>query len=223
MLKRLDQKFLLQPIKNQIDQITFDKQLALNETIGGLFNGPYTVKSEYMNTPLGDLLQGLGNIGEARLLKLGPGDSYMAHSDPDDRLHLNITGGSFSYILNLEEDKMYTIPDDGHLWLMDTGPIHVACNFGSRDRIHLNIRVLLPDVNETPTRIKMIGGDFDWRHQISITVSRWLNRAIKQGEITGLRKINDKEILINYQDSGVLEELKQVIYNAGFDCEISTN
>lgn len=223
MIKRLDQKFLLQPIKKQVDKLSFDKQLTLNETTGGLFNGPYTVKQEFKSTPLGDLLESLGEIGEARLLKLGPGDSYMAHSDPDDRLHLNITGGKFSYILNLEEDKMYTIPDDGHLWYMDTGPIHVACNFGSRDRIHLNIRVLLPDVSEKYTRVKMIGGDFDWRHQISVTVSRWLNRAIKQGDITGFRKINDKEILISYKDSGVLEELKQIIYNAGFDCETSTD
>lgn len=222
MLEKLPQKYHLQNIKEQVNRIVFDKQIAINETSGGLFNGPYTVKSEFKNTPLGDLLDSLGEIGEARLLKLSPGDSYMAHSDPDDRLHLNITGGEYSYILNLEENKMYTIPADGHLWRMDTGPIHVACNFGSKERIHLNIRILLPDIQEKYVRVTIEGGDFDWRHRISVSVSRWLNRAIKSKEITGFRKITDKEILVSYENYGTIEELKQIIYDAGFDCVVSS-
>lgn len=222
MLEKLPQKYHIQTIKEQVSHLAFDKQIAINETNGGLFNGPYTVKTEFKNTPLGDFLDSLGEIGEARLLKLSPGDSYMAHSDPDDRLHLNITGGDYSYILNLEKNKMYTIPADGHLWRMDTGPVHVACNFGSRERIHLNIRILLPDIKEKYVRVKIEGGDFDWRHQISISVSRWLNRAIKSERIIGFRKVTDKEILISYDDYSTLEELKQIIYNAGFECIVSS-
>lgn len=222
MLQKLEKNFPIQPIVDQTLSYKFDRYLQLNETSGGLFNGPYTIKAEYKNTPLGNVLESMGNIGEARLLKLTPEESYMAHSDPDDRWHLSIITNPYSYVMNLETNEMFHIPADGHLYLMDTGPVHVATNFGSRDRIHLNVRVLLPDVDNNPVRFIVHGGDFDWKHVIQVSISRWLNRAIKEGRVLGLRKIHDREILFNPLNDEVLKELVYVTEQAGFTCTVTT-
>lgn len=218
MLKQLDENFAIQPV---IDQVTampyFEKYIQLNEADEGrLFNGPYRIKPEYVNTPLGNVLATLGNIGEARLLKLTPGSSYMAHSDPDDRLHMSIVTNEYCKIIDLEHNQMHHLPVDGSVWLMDTGPIHVASNFGARDRIHLNIRVLLPDVTDGYTRFTVVGGDYDWRHAIQISITHWMNRAIKQGKVIGLRKVHDKEMLVNFVSEEYKQELVKIATDAGF-------
>jgi hypothetical protein len=224
MLKKLEENFAVQSIVEQVEKMPFfDKFVQLNETDEGrLLNGPYRIKSEFIGTPLGNVLEKLGNIGEARLLKLKPGESYMAHSDPDDRLHMSIITNEYTRIIDLEENKMYHLPVDGSVWLMDTGPIHVASNFGAHDRIHLNIRVLLPDVKEGYTRFIVEGGDYDWKHVIQVSITRWINRALKEGRLTGLRKINDREILINPRDQECLDELIQVGESAGFTIKTSS-
>jgi hypothetical protein len=220
----LEENFAIQSIVDQVAAMPFfDKFIQLNETEEGrLLNGPYKIKSEFLNTPLGDLLEKLGNVGEARLLKLKPGESYMAHSDPDDRLHMSIITNEYTRIIDLEENKMYHLPVDGSVWLMDTGPIHVASNFGAHDRIHLNIRVLLPDVKEGYVRFTVEGGDYDWKHVIQISITRWINRALKEGRLTGLRKITDREILINPRDQECLDDLIRVGEQAGFTIKTST-
>lgn len=225
MLKKLDQQFPIQPIIDQVNSLPyFDRFLQLNEADEGrLFNGPYRIKPEFINTPLGDVLSSLGEIGEARLLKLKPEASYMAHSDPDDRIHMSIISNEYSRIIDLEENKMYHLPVDGSLWLMNTGNIHVASNFGSHERIHLNIRVLLPDVQEGYTRFTVDGGDFDWRHVIQISITRWMNRALKTGKVSGLRKIHDKEMLVNFTSLEFERELVQVAETAGFTVTLSKN
>jgi hypothetical protein len=224
MLKKLEENFAVQSIVEQVEKMPFfDKFVQLNETDEGrLLNGPYRIKSDFIGTPLGNLLEQLGNIGEARLLKLKPGESYMAHSDPDDRLHMSIITNEYTRIIDLEENKMYHLPVDGSVWLMDTGPIHVASNFGAHDRVHLNIRVLLPDVKEGYTRFIVEGGDYDWKHVIQVSITRWINRALKEGRLTGLRKINDREILINPRDQECLDELIQVGESAGFTIKTSS-
>jgi hypothetical protein len=224
MLKKLEENFAIQSIIDQVEKMPyFDKFVQLNEADEGrLFNGPYRIKPEFIGTPLGDVLEKLGNIGEARLLKLKPEASYMAHSDPDDRLHMSIVTNEYTRIIDLEENQMYHLPVDGSVWLMDTGSIHVASNFGARERIHLNIRVLLPDVSDGWVRFTVEGGDFDWRHIIQISITRWMNRAIKQGKITGIRKIHDREMLVNPRDQECLDELIRVGEQAGFTVKTST-
>jgi hypothetical protein len=195
----------------------------LNETDEGrLFNGPYRTKPEFVGTPLGDVLEALGNIGEARLLKLKPEESYMAHSDPDDRLHMSIITNEYCRIIDLDANQMYHLPVDGSVWLMDTGPIHVASNFGAHERIHLNIRVLLPDVKEGWVRFTVEGGDYDWRHIIQISITRWMNRALKEGKMTGIRKLGDREMLVNPRDQACMDELVCVGEQAGFTIKTST-
>jgi hypothetical protein len=224
MLKKLEENFAIQSIVEQVEKIPyFDKFVQLNETDEGrLFNGPYRIKPEFVGTPLGNVLEKLGNVGEARLLKLKPEASYMAHSDPDDRLHMSIITNEFCRIIDLEENQMYHLPVDGSVWLMDTGPIHVASNFGAHERIHLNIRVLLPDVKEGWVRFTVDGGEYDWRHVIQISITRWMNRALKLGKVTGLRKIHDKEMLVNFTSEEYKQELVKIAQDAGFTVKTST-
>jgi hypothetical protein len=106
---------------------------------------------------------------------------------------------------------------------MNTGNIHVASNFGARERIHLNIRVALPDVTEGCTRFTVDGGDYDWRHVIQITITRWMNRAIKSGKVSGIRKIHDKEMLVNFTNKQYEDELVQLGRDAGFTITLSKN
>lgn len=220
MLTKLGVKFPIEPIVKQVQSLNFEKRLALNETSGPLFSGPYTVKSEFIGTPLGDVLQSLGNIGEARLLKLSSAETYTAHSDPDDRIHLAIITNEHSYLQDLTDKKIYHLPADGEVWLMDTSKVHVAANFGGRDRIHLNIRVLLPEFKSPGVSISFAGGDYDWKQELHIGFMSYINQSIKSGLITGIEKVSDRELKLNFTDNEVLETIIQSATSKGFMASI---
>lgn len=219
MLTRLGIKFPIQPIIDQVQTLQFDKRLALNETSGSLFSGPYTIKPEFINTPLGEVLQSLGNIGEARLLKLSSAETYTAHADPDDRIHLSIITNPYTYLQDLSNNHMYHLPADGELWLMDTGKVHVAANFGGRERIHLNVRVLLPEFVSPGILISFSGGDFDWKQELYISFMGYLNKAIKQGLVTGIEKVSDRELKLN-ADPKAIETIAGAATVRGFSVAI---
>lgn len=197
MLSKMNIHVNIMPIVEQVANINFDKSLAVNYTNGSLLNGPYKTKLEYIGTPLGELLELLGNPGEARLLKLDCGESYTAHSDPDDRIHLAITTNEHSYLINFDDEKMYHLPVDGECWLMDTSKTHIAGNFGARPRIHLNIRVALPKFMAPGYSLKVEGGDYAWKQESYMILMSFFNRAIKDKIITGFEKVSDREVLIN--------------------------
>lgn len=220
MLLQLSQNFPIEPIIDQVNSLSFEKRLPLNKTDSDVFAGEYQTLPEFQNTPLGIVLSSLGKIGEARLLKLRPEETYMAHSDPDDRIHLSIITNPFCYIIDLEDNKMYHLPADGSIWLMDTGKIHVAANFGSRDRVHLNIRVPLPKVSNGAYLYKIVGGDFDFKHVIQVGISSYLNRAIKSGNVTGFKWVNDREAIVNFRDPNSKEQLESVIKKTGLGFEV---
>jgi hypothetical protein len=220
MLRQTGKNFSIQPIIDQTLSLDFDKRISLNYTEGYLFSGPYIVKPEFINTPLGNLLTDLGSIGEARLMKLPPESTYMAHSDPDDRLHLAIVTNPYSYLIDLDNNSMYHLPVDGSVWLMDTGKRHVAANFGSRDRIHLNIRCTLPDVTLPFYHYKIIDGDFDYRHVIQANISTFLNIELKLKNITGIRKISEREIFLNFSNSDVKQRFEKLINDIGLNFEV---
>jgi len=220
MLDRLDIKFPINPIIEQVQSLSFDKRLHLNKTDGPLFSGPYYIKEEFKNTPLGNVLESLGNIGEARLLKLSSAESYTAHADPDDRLHLAIITNPYCYLQDLSSQKMHHVPVDGYLWRMDTSRIHVATNFGGRDRIHLNIRVPLPTFTYPGVLISIDGGEYDWKQELHISFMSYLNRAIKSGLVTGIEKINDKELLLNYISEEVIKTIASAVIAKGFKITI---
>lgn len=223
MLEFTNKIFSIDPIIEQVNSIWFEKRLSLNEPVGSFFGDPWQTLSEFNNTPLGNLLDSLGPIGEARLLKLTSAETYTAHADPDDRYHVAIITNPHSYIIDLDDQQLYHLPADGKLWRMDTSRIHVAANFGGRDRIHLNIRLLLPkfDNNKPSIRIRFDGGDFDWKQESYIEIMPMMNRLIKAGYISGFDRIDDRELLLNILDKSLLKSVIERLTDKGFIVTVS--
>lgn len=220
MIKKTLRKFSIDAVLEQVLHNPFQDRLVLNETDGNLFSGPYRIKQEFVGTPIGDLLEQIGPVGEARLLKLKSGKTYTAHTDPDDRLHLAIQTNKFSYLLDLDSNIMHHIPADGYLYEMDTSKTHIAANFGGDDRVHLNIRCLLPEFKSPGYRLVFAGVDNpDWKQQLYIDIMGYINQAVKSGAIQGIAKVNDRELLVNC-DQGVLDYLKAVTQAKGFEVSV---
>ncbi len=199
MLTELQQKFPIHPIIDQVNSLTIDKKLDLNVPSGKFFNDPWLVKDEFKNTPLGHVLESIPNCGQARLLCLKSGESYTAHTDPDDRVHLAIISNEFSFLVDIDNGNLHHLPVDGQLWLMDTSRIHVAANWGGWDRIHLNVRVLLPAFDKSMPGIhfKVIDGPQDWKQASYIELMGNINQGIKHNVITGFDAVNERELYIN--------------------------
>jgi hypothetical protein len=224
MLKQLPQKFPIQPIIDQVNALgNFGKRLELNTPTGEFFNDPWQLKPEFVNTPIGQVLSSLGDVGQARLLCLDSGEGYTAHTDPDNRIHLAIQTNEFSYIVDLDDKTLYHLPADGQLWFMDTGKTHVAANWGPRTRIHLNVRVLLPKYNpQSPgIRIKVVEGNYDWKQLAYTPIMRIINHNVKQGYITGFKGVSEKEILINITNTTIFDTAFLQIKNDGITLEIN--
>ena len=222
MLTKLHKIDNINAIIAQINGMNIDaKRKALNITDGNLLTGDYTLIDEIVNTPLGELLDSLGNIGEARLLTLESGESYTAHTDPDDRLHLVITTNPYCYLIDIDNEKMYHLPADGQLWSMDTGVRHVASNFGGKPRIHLNIRAKLSSITYPCYKISVSGGDYDWKQELYDGFMSYLNYGLKNETIKGLEKVNEREILINCSNTE-LHEISSMILDKGFKVSVRT-
>lgn len=223
MLTKLPQKFSIGPIVDQVTDLgLFGKRLDLNSPSGEFFNDPWVVKEEFKGTPLGNLLESLGSIGQARLLCLESAESYTAHCDPDDRIHLAIVTNPYSFLVDIDDNRLYHLPVDGQLWHMDTGKTHVAANWGPRTRIHLNVRVLLPKYSSERKglRIKVLEGDYDWKQLAYMPLMGAVNKYVKNGYITGFKGISEKEILINIDYPDVLNTAFTLIRNAGIVLEV---
>jgi hypothetical protein len=198
MLDKLHKINNIQEIIDQIESMDFDfKRKPLNYTEGNLLSGNYKVLPEFENTPIGKFLNDLGDMGEARLLILESGETYTAHTDPDDRIHLAITTNPDCYLIDLDKLHMYHLPVDGQVWNMNTGVRHVACNFGGKPRIHLNVRHKLPKFNKPGWDIKVSGGNFDWKQELYDGLMSHINYGIKNKTITGFEKVNERQVHIN--------------------------
>ncbi len=223
MLKFANKIFSIEPLVEQVNSLNFDKRLNLNKPTGSFFGDPWKTETAFLNTPLGDVLENLGQIGEARLMKLNSAETYTAHGDPDDRYHVSIITNPYSYLVDLSSNVLYHLPADGKLWLMDTSRIHVAANFGGRDRIHLNVRLLLPKFSfeKKYVRLKVEGGEFDWKQESYIEVMPEINKLIKSHYITGFDRVNDRELLLNVVDNFVLDPIVNRLREKGFVVNLS--
>lgn len=220
MLERMFKIDYLDEVQFQTSQIDWtSKRIVLNESDGGLFTGQYTTLPQFQNTPLGCLLEELGEIGEARLLKLDSGDSYTVHTDPDDRFHFVIETNPFSYIVDIEEEKLIHLPVDGYMYRMDTSKKHLAGNYGGTPRIHLNVRAKLPNYIGNGFHIKIEGGNVDWKQVLYMDTMSFLNQSIKNNHITGIEKINERELLINTNEQ-VVAEIKRIVEENNFEISI---
>ena len=173
---------ILQEARAELPAI--DSRLVLNRPTGSFFNDPWEIKPEFKDTVWAKLLDSLATLkGEARLIRLTPGEAYPSHADIDDRWHLSITG-NHSYLIDLETDTMYQTVVDGRWYLMDAGTRHTAANFGSEDRIQLVVRQLLPlPVIHDPVNISITLKTVveDRRFIFDKILCPWLYRAYKQG------------------------------------------
>jgi hypothetical protein len=219
MLTLLDKIFSIDPLVEQTKSLIPFKRLEINYPTGDFFSDPWQVKEEFLNTPIGDVVSSLENVGQARLLLLSSGESYTAHSDPDDRYHVAIITNPYSFLVNIEDNKMYHLPADGKLWHMDTGKIHVAANWGPRDRIHLNARVLLPklDLNKEIISIKVVDGDYDWKQLSYMPLMKFINQSVKNGIVTGFKSTNEKEVHLNVTDKNSIKQIIENIKSKGVD------
>lgn len=161
-----------------------DHKTSLNYPTGNFFYDSWVIKPEFKCTVWNSILNSLPvTIGEARIIKMSPGTTYMAHSDIDDRYHLNLQGEN-SYLIDVSSNQMHLLKKDGRWYEMDAGKIHVASNFGSIDRYQLVVRKLLISTDKSslvnvtiePSELK-----FDYRYRFDNLVSPWLNAVNKKG------------------------------------------
>ncbi len=171
-----------------------DKKAVLNEPTGSFFYDPWALKQEYVGTIWEELLGALPfNKGEARVIVLQPGETYMSHADIDDRWHLNISGQQ-SFLIDLTAARMWHLRPDTFWYEMDAGKIHVASNFGSVPRLQLVVRQLLNNcglAEQTKIRIEPAYDQFDYRYKFDNMVSPHLNKLNKYGALSNFHFNND--------------------------------
>jgi hypothetical protein len=199
---------ILQQLKSASVDIEF--KLPVNVPTGDFFYDPWIIKDEFKETVWDKLLGYLpDNIGEARLIKLEPGQAYRSHADIDDRYHFNIQGEK-SFVLYTELNTIYP-QTYSHYWQdMDAGPVHSAVNTGRIDRIQLVVRKLLKQnklINPVTVKIILVSDATDWRYQFDSVTSTWLNRANKNGTITNF-KWDDKCVMFDIEKE-LISDLKK--------------
>lgn len=161
-----------------------DKVAVLNESTGDFFYDSWQIKALYKGTVWQQVLDTLPyTIGQARVIKLEPGESYMAHADIDNRWHLNLTGEQ-AYLVNLDDKVMYECVRDNHWTYMDASRTHAATNYGSIPRLQLVVREPLRRSRE-PIDLVSVGIEaayeqHDFRYKFDKVFSSFLNKANQQ-------------------------------------------
>jgi hypothetical protein len=158
-----------------------DFRLSINQPTGRFFYDPWEIKEEFKNTVWETILNVLPSpLGEARIIELKHGTCYMSHCDIDERYHLNLEG-QYSFLIDIDSQKMYQTISDGSWYIMNTGIRHVAANFGSINRFQLVVRKLLNEpklANPISVEIKPICDNP--RFEFDDIVSPWLHKMNKE-------------------------------------------
>jgi hypothetical protein len=181
-------------IRKALNNQLTDQRVSLNEPTGDFFYDPWIIKEEYKNTVWEQILNSLDTpVGEARIIKLDSGKSYYAHADIDDRWHLNLSG-EYSYLIDLDNNKMFELVNDNIWYCMNAGLLHSASNFGSVTRNQLVVRKLLEhstDPNMISITIKPAVDKFDIRYQFDKMISPWLNQQNKKKNIDNFKNVGN--------------------------------
>lgn len=77
------------------------------------------------------------DIARMRLMNMAQRKCLKMHHDETNRLHIALITNPYSYLMFYENNDMYQIPVDGHLYEMEATKVHTAFNSGFSDRIHL--------------------------------------------------------------------------------------
>lgn len=165
-----------------------DGKNVLNKPTGDFFYDTWKILPEYEGTVFEELLAPLKNIGEARIIKQESGSCYFAHSDIDNRYHLNISGDQAA-LIDLHNNKMYPLESDGKYYLMDAGRNHSAANFGQYPRYQLVVRCLLTRSDWVTDKVEIVAGGENPRFVFDKYISPLLNQinsrnAMNNFEIT---------------------------------------
>lgn len=186
----------------KVDASFEDIKTTLTRPTGNFFYDPWEIKPEYVGTVWEKLLKSLPEQhGEARVIVMQPGTTYMAHTDIDNRWHLSLQGEQ-SYLIDLENTSMHLLEQDGYWYYMDAGRLHVASNYGSIPRVQLVVRELLTATTMpslVQVTIKPAMPQHDYRYKFDSIVSPWLNRA------------NQKHCLKDFEFDGEVVKFKTVL------------
>jgi hypothetical protein len=167
------------------------EKTVLNEPTGDFFYDTWKIKDIYKDTVWQQVLDTLPmTIGQARIIKLEPGDSYQAHADIDNRWHLNLTGEQ-AYLIDLDNQKMFECKCNNHWYYMDASHIHAATNYGSIPRLQLVVREPLRRSRQPINLVSIdIGPAYEqsrFRYKFDNLISPWLNRANQQYKISDFK------------------------------------
>ena len=114
-------------LRSKFGEFEFSK---INEELNGLYVYDYLKE-----------LASRRKLGRTRIMVLPPRVCYSMHRDWSMyRFHVALQTNKHAYII-YESGEMYHIPSDGHVYKMETHPIHSAFNGGNSDRIHLVMEV----------------------------------------------------------------------------------
>ena len=214
---------MLTPTIYTVDTHLFQKALnhlpsgemktTINQPTGNFFYDSWILKDEYKGTVWETLYDSLPVIkGEARIIILDPGHCYQTHADIDDRYHLNILGDN-SYLINLVQETMHLLSQDGIWYDMDASFLHTATNFGRKARVQLVVRKLLKKNKLTrPIEVSLVTTMENPNHARFLfdnTLSPWFNAANKLGFINNFIQ-GDLSIKFNIEQNK-LESLKTIL------------
>lgn len=186
---------------------------VLNEPTGDFFYDRWQIKDLYKDTIWQQVLDTMPmSIGQARIIKLEPGESYMAHADIDNRWHLNLTGEQ-AYLIDLDEKVMYQCVRDNRWAYMDASQIHAATNYGSIPRLQLVVREPLRNSRE-PKDLVSIGIEaayeqHDFRYKFDNIFSSFLNKANQKYKLADFAHTTFR--LSFKLERELLEEFKKLI------------
>ena len=220
MLERINTKIDAKSIFDITKQLPPGKNV-LNKPTGDFFYDEWKLEDKWVGTPVEDLLSQLPNHGEARVIVLSPGQSYCAHADIDDRWHITLDAEQ-SYLIDLDNNKNYKLEVDDEVYVMDSGRIHTATNFGFKPRYQLVIRKLLKRntlQDSVTAKIELIDPPYNVRYLFDKSFSILLNKLEKAGKITNFRKVSDKEIEFVIENEEI-PKIKEIQQSCGFKFEI---
>jgi hypothetical protein len=219
MLSNTGLRYDLEPLIELLPKIVWDEKnrCDINYPTGHWLHDPYAINDCWKNTAFEMLLSDIPfPIGEARLMKLNPGDCYRSHSDIDDRYHLNLISNDQSYLIDLDSKILHQIRPDGYLYKMDAGKVHTACNFGSSERIQLVIRIPLPRYtgeNYVTKILKFNNPVFNFRYIFDNEISSFLNSLSKLGLLGFFNPKAETEIELHIEQEAfdkLLIKLKKI-------------
>lgn len=193
----------------------FEKRITLNKPNTNFFYDPWVIKPEFKKTVWEDVLNSLPfEKGEARIIKLAPGESYLCHADIDNRWHLNLQGQQ-SYLVDLTEHILYPTKADGFWYNMNAGKLHSASNYGPIDRLQLVVRQLLQQsLHQDLVHIEIVptGTKERFRYTFDNLISSWLNQEASKGNISNFF-YDGKELVEFDLYTNSVEEFKTIITN----------